>query len=379
MNFDWTPEQQKLKKQIAAIFDSSEKQNLFAAKQSDSDNLRKLVRDYQSKIAQTGYMKLAQGPNNGSQVLSLIAMQEELAKASNWLFISIETSARLFGGLLAGYGKSEFSDKILKSLQAGEQICAVAVSEPENADTSDFFTKAVEDDGIFILNGKKNYVTNAPIADHIAFLAKVGDQWSFFVVESSQEGLTIEPRLETLGYEGLCVAGLELENVRVSKDAQIGPFNDEAPIEYLKMMEGMMLSSASVGLTHQLFSTARDHAKNHYRGGKPIIHYQEVGFSLAEMLTLLQTSEFYVRRAGWAISNNDLESETLVHCAKVFCTDVAEQIAGKAMQVMAGAAFIKGNPVESGYRDAKFAPLAGTTNEVARMKIADYLLTKYQV
>ena len=379
MNFDWTPEQEELKKQVAALFDAEAKESIDVARFSDASALRDLILDYQAKLAGIDYLKLAQSPDNAGQALLLLAMQEELAKASNWLFVSIETTARLFGGILAAQSGNEFTDQILASVQAGKTIGAVALSESETADTNGSFTTATEDGDGFILNGHKNYVTNAPIADYIAVWAKVGEQWSFFVLDAKLEGLKIGPRLETLGYEGLCVSGIEFENLRVPKNAQIGPFDNDSAIAYMKMMEGMVLAVSSVGLTHPLFDTATEHAKTHYRQGKPIMHYQEVGFSLAEMLTMQQTAEFYVRRAAWAISKKDSEAQTLVHCAKVFCTEVAEQIAGQAMQVMAGAAFIKGNPVECGYRDAKYAPLAGTTNEVARMKIADYLLTKYQV
>ena len=94
---------------------------------------------------------------------------------------------------------------------------------------------------------------------------------------------------------------------------------------------------------------------------------------------MVQTSQFLCRRGAWMISKGDMEGPTLANCAKVFCSEACEEIANKAMQIMAGAGYISGNPVERGYRDSKFAAIAGVTNEVSRMNIADFLLTKYQV
>jgi alkylation response protein AidB-like acyl-CoA dehydrogenase len=110
--------------------------------------------------------------------------------------------------------------------------------------------------------------------------------------------------------------------------------------------------------------------------------YQEVRFSLAEMLALVQTAQLAVHRAGWLVADGDgpdaREADAMVRVAKVFCAESAEEVARAAMQVLAGRGFLSGNPVEQAYRDAKFAALAGTTSGVARMQIADDLLERYE-
>ena len=110
------------------------------------------------------------------------------------------------------------------------------------------------------------------------------------------------------------------------------------------------------------------------RGGKPIIAYQEVSFKLAEMLTLLQTSRLLAFRAAWMSDTSDREREILTRCAKVFCAESAEEVASKALQILGGQGYFKGNPAEEGYRDSKYLQIAGTSSEISRMKIADDLL-----
>ncbi len=115
-------------------------------------------------------------------------------------------------------------------------------------------------------------------------------------------------------------------------------------------------------------------ARGHASGNKPIIAYQEVGFKLAEMVTLFQTSQLLAYRAAWMAEAGDREAAVLAHCAKVFCTESAEEVASHALQILGGQGYIRGNPAEGGYRDAKYLQIAGTSSEISRMKIADNVL-----
>jgi alkylation response protein AidB-like acyl-CoA dehydrogenase len=96
------------------------------------------------------------------------------------------------------------------------------------------------------------------------------------------------------------------------------------------------------------------------------------------MLTLQQTAQLLTYRAGWMYSNADPETTTLVHCAKVFSAEASERVSNLAMQIMAGQGYVWGNIVERAYRESKYAALAGTTSELARMAIAEDLLARYR-
>lgn len=142
----------------------------------------------------------------------------------------------------------------------------------------------------------------------------------------------------------------------------------------LRQWEDQVLLGASLGLSKTAFESARDYAKSHKSGGKPIIAYQEVGFKLAEMLTLFQTAQLLAYRTAWNLDTAAAEADELVDCAKVFCTEAAEQIASEALKILGGAGFTAGNPVEQAYRCAKYGQIAGTSTEIARVNIGDAAL-----
>jgi alkylation response protein AidB-like acyl-CoA dehydrogenase len=122
------------------------------------------------------------------------------------------------------------------------------------------------------------------------------------------------------------------------------------------------------------FESAKAYAKAHRTGGKPIIAFQEIGFKLSEMLTLFQTAQLFAYRTAWAADHNSKEAESLTLCAKVFCTESAEQVAGEALKILGGSGYISGNAAEQAYRCAKYGQIAGTSTEIARVKIGDAAL-----
>jgi alkylation response protein AidB-like acyl-CoA dehydrogenase len=119
------------------------------------------------------------------------------------------------------------------------------------------------------------------------------------------------------------------------------------------------------------FQAAKTYANEHRTGGKPIIAYQEVAFKLAEMLTLLQTSQLLAYRAAWTADTDAGKAPSLTLCAKVFCTEAAEKVASAALQILAGSGFTSGNVAERAYRCAKYGQIAGTSTEIARVKLGD--------
>ncbi len=141
----------------------------------------------------------------------------------------------------------------------------------------------------------------------------------------------------------------------------------------------MLLAVASLGLMRRTLLESKKYADSHHRGGKPIFSRQEIRFKIAEMLTLVQTAQLLCYRAAWMCSVADNEAASLVHCAKVFSAEASERVASMAMQIFAGTGYISGNPVERAYRESKYAALAGTTSELARMSVADELLKRHQV
>ncbi|MEJ2718145.1 MAG: acyl-CoA/acyl-ACP dehydrogenase [Deltaproteobacteria bacterium] len=378
MDFDWTAEEQEIKSRVASVLDEKTRLELEDLEEADLDGVKRITAACMRKLADVGYLALGTGPGARGRAMALIAAQEELARVSGSLFLSIETSARLFGGVLAGFGTSDAAREISESLARGELIGALAASEPEHPPFPDGTgTGAVPDRGGYLLTGRKNYVTNALIADWLAVVGDVGERPAVFLVGPHLPGVAIGPRLKTVGYNGLAVSVIELNQVKVPETHVLGPFDDRSPLDFLRLVQDQMLTVAAIGLLQRIVAATRDYTHAHERGGKPVFRFQEIRFKLADMLTLCQSAQFLAYRAGWLYSADDTEAETVLHCAKVFAAEASEQAAAMAMQVMAGHGYLAGNPVERAYREAKLTGIAGTTSEIARMSIADDLLKEY--
>jgi alkylation response protein AidB-like acyl-CoA dehydrogenase len=379
MNFDWTSEDLDFKNRIAALFDSESLTVLETLERAELPELKATTGTFLRRLAETGYLALGVGPEAAAETLHLMAGQEEVARISGSLFLAVETTARLFGGLLKGFGEPDRVRDILEPLLRGEIIASVAVSEPAGNEPRASRTLAREDGDSFVLNGRKSFATNGPIADYIAVTGEVDGLLAVFLVEPQMAGVSVGPRLQTLGYNGIAVSSIDLTAVRVPRSRVLGPFRDAKPLEWLRQIDNLVLSVASVGLMYRTLREAKEHASGHVRAGKAVGAHQEVRFKLAEMLTLAQTAQLLAYRTAWLHATAAAEAATLIHCAKVFSAEASERVASLAMQIAAGEAYLSGNLLERGYRDAKYAAIAGTTSELARMAIAQDLLNLYRV
>jgi alkylation response protein AidB-like acyl-CoA dehydrogenase len=379
MDFQFSVEEDEVKNRLAPLLDSIAIREAHEMERADVQRLGSITRSFLKKLAETDYLSLGLGPGSAAGGLKLLAAQEEIARISGSLFLAVETGARLFGGLLQGFGAGRFSD-LLERLVQGDLLAAVAISEKEPAPSGPgFSTRAWRDGSVFSVSGAKAFVTNAPMADYIAVATSEDGKPAFVLIRPDQPGVTVGPRLETLGYNGLAVASLTLDEVKVPEEMVLGPFENGTCLDFLGRTQDMLLVIASVGLMRRTVAEAKNYADSHQRGGKPIFHWQEIRFKIAEMLTLTQTAQLLCHRAAWMCSVSHEETGILIHCAKVFTAESSERVASLAMQILAGNGYLSGNPVEQAYREAKYGALAGTTTEIARMSIADELLKDYQV
>ena len=374
MNFDFKDKEIAIREKLGELFDPDSRATLERLEGEETRQIRDHILQWLMKLGQTGYLTL--GLENGKDSVSLLAAQETLATISPSLFLSVEVTARLFGRLLASFGSPEQRNKILPHIKEGHLIGAVALSETGmSIGNAPLNTTALSMDGGFRVHGAKGHVVNAPIADWIAVAGNWEEDIVLFLIKKDADGLSMGQRLSTLGYNGTTISPISLENCFVQSNAVIGPLKEENLPKTLRMWEDQILTAASLGLMHRSFDTARAYAKDHESGGKPIIAYQEVGFKLAEMLTLLHTAQLLAYRAAWMVETGHREAAVLVHCAKVFCSESAEEVASNALQILGGKGYVQGNPAEESYRNAKYLRIAGTSSEISRMKIGDEVLS----
>lgn len=379
MNFDWNAEENELRGKVSGLFDDKAKNELASMDELEIPALKDLVLRYLGRLAEIGYMDLGAGPKRRGEMFTVVAVENEFAKNSSSLFLSVETTARLFGSIIAGYGGETLKKDIYDFLCKGRVIGAVAISEPGGVPSTGSQTTGMKDGDAIVVSGKKNYITNGPIADWLAVSGEMDGKSAFFIISPKQKGASIGDRLQTLGYNGLAVSNLELDKVVVPATHVIGPFDNNDVMDYLTMIQDLVLASASVGVGKKLLDEANAYSRSYHRGKKPIYAHQEVRFKISDMYTLIQAAELITYRAGSFFSRGESEAPVMIGCAKVFTAEAVEQISSMAMQIMAGKGYLHGNPVEQGYRDAKYTAIAGTTSEVSRMNIANDILRRFAI
>ncbi|MFC1824832.1 acyl-CoA dehydrogenase family protein [Thermodesulfobacteriota bacterium] len=379
MDFDFSAKEKKLRENIRDLFDEKARAGLNELDKADIQSIRKIILQWLPKLAQVNYLDL--GLDDGRNSPPLVAAQEMLAAMSPSLFLSTEVSTRVFGRMVAVYGTPDQQKEILPGLKEGKILGTVALSEEGgNIESNPLTTTGRPSNEGCQVTGTKGHVVNAPIADWIAVAGIISEKKNehvvFFLIKKESEGLSIGARLPTLGYNGVATSSLSLDGCDVPANLVMGPFDGKEVLQTVRMWEDQVLVASSLGLIQRSFDSASNYAKKHESGGKPIIQYQEVGFKLAEMLTLLQSSQLLAYRAAWMGKTGDREEQDLVHCAKTFCAESAEEVTSKALQILGGQGYIRGNPVEEGFRDAKYVQIAGTSTEISRMKIGDSVLEK---
>lgn len=375
MNFDFSPKENALKERLQTLFCEMPVDPFEGLEYDDIEGARKGILNWTKRLGETGYLGLClDGPPYGP---ATALAQETLATLAPSLFLCVETTVRIFGRLVRTYGDSAVKSEILSGIKAGEIIGAVALAEAGFDETrADMETVGTPTSEGLKVTGTKVHALNAPISDWIAVGGKMepNDTGTFFLVRPDEPGVSIGSRHHTLGYKGVAASGVALHGCTMPSERIMGPSEARDIFPKARAWENQVLAAAGLGLTQRAFDAALTHAKQHQSGGKPLIAYQEIGFKLAEMLTLLQTARLLVYRAAWMAEAGEQEAETLGHCAKVFCTESAEEVNSKALQILGHTGFIRQNPAQEGYRNARYLQIAGTASELSRMRIADGLL-----
>ncbi len=374
MNFDFNDKEQNFFKEITDLM-----QNFSKCKDLDGNNLqetKQILNDALDRLSQTSYLNLCLKETqelDGSIVL--MKAMEIIANISPSLLLSVEMSTRLIGRILSAWGNDHQKDLFLAPIINGKALGAVGLSEDTmNTENDSLKTEGTPDGDSVIVNGKKSYVVNAPVADWFAVVGKMGEDHVIFLIEKETQGLVIGEPISTLGYNGVSISSLSLDNCRIPETQVVNPSKGQKILTMLRQWENLIIMGASLGIMQSSFEEAKNHAKTHKSGGKPVIAYQEVGFKLSEMLTLYQTSQLFAYRAGWTMGNDKKADSSLTDCAKVFCTEAAEKVASCALQILGGTGYLSGNASESAYRCAKYGQIAGTSTEIARVKIGDNAL-----
>ena len=318
----------------------------------------------------------------GGDSLAHVLMLEEFARVSPVLAIYANTANSLGSGPLLACANEEQLQRFLPDIAAGRKIPCFCLTEPDaGSDAGGVATTAVEEDNCFVLNGRKRFVSGAPVADYALIFARTdlnakGNRGiSLFIVDMTLPGLTLGGHEDKMGIRGYPTSDIILQDVRVPKDCLLGPLH-KGFAAAMKTLDGGRLGIAAqaLGIAQGCLDEAVEYAKSRKQFGKPIAANQGISFMIAEMATELEAARELVYNT--AVLKDSGAREASVHCsmAKFFAAEMCNRVAYKAVQVFGGYGYIKGYKVERFYRDARITSIYEGTSQIQQVVISNSLL-----
>jgi alkylation response protein AidB-like acyl-CoA dehydrogenase len=310
----------------------------------------------------------------GTGTLMLQVVVEEIAKAcaSSALVLMIQELGTL---PIALFGSDELKDRLLPRCASGEWSPAFALSEPEaGSDPAAMRTTAVRDGDAWVINGNKNWITNAGIADFYVVFAvtdRENRRMSAFVVEKDRDGFSVGKLEHKLGIKGSPTGSPIFEDVRVPSENLIGAEGKGLSIA-LATLERTRLGAAAqaVGIAQGATDYANGYAKERIAFGKPINELQAIQFKLADMETRTAAARELLYKACAMADRGEPGLGKYTSMAKLFASDTAMWVTVEAIQVLGGYGYVSEYPVERMMRDAKITQIYEGTNEIQRVVIA---------
>ena len=305
---------------------------------------------------------------------------EELSRVDGSVGIILAAHTSLCSNHIFKMGSDEQRRRYLPKLGAGEWIGCWSLTEPEaGSDAAGTRTRAVNEDGCWVLNGAKTFTTNAHYADVCVAMA-VTDRAaaqhgiSAFIIDKGTAGFRAGKKENKLGLRASATGEVIFENCRLGPDQMLGKPN-EGFVDSLKVLDGGRISIAAlaIGMAQGAYDAALRYAKLRKQFGRPISEFQAIQHKLVDMAVELDAARLLTYRAAWMLDRG-MRVTRESSMAKLFASEAAVRIANEAVQIHGGYGFIKDYPVEKFYRDVKLCTIGEGTSEIQRLVIARQLL-----
>ncbi|MBK5260874.1 MAG: acyl-CoA dehydrogenase family protein [Thermoanaerobaculia bacterium] len=380
MDFRLTDEQKQIKQMVREFAESEIKPHVMKwdeAQHFPVDTFKKA-----GELGMLGAIFPEEYGGAGLSYIDYINIIEELGVVDSGFALSVAAHNSLGTGHIYLAGNAEQKKKWLPKLTSGEWLGAWGLTEPgSGSDASGMRTVAVKDGNDWVLNGTKNFITNATYADISTVLAVTdrNDQKhgiTAFAVEMDRKGIRPGKKENKLGMRVSDTAELVMEDCRVPASNVLGKIG-YGFIDAMKILDGGRISigALSLGVARGAYEAAREYAKQRIAFGKPISEFQAIQFMLADMATEIDAARLLCYRAATFKDAGERITQFSA-MAKLFASEVAVRATEKGVQIFGGYGFIKDFPAEKYYRDVKLCTIGEGTSEIQRLVIARTILAE---
>ncbi|MGO9163846.1 MAG: acyl-CoA dehydrogenase [Streptosporangiaceae bacterium] len=374
MNFELTDEQELVRNMVREFAQAE-----VAPIAAEIDREHRFPEELLPKLAGQGLMGIPypeEVGGGGADFLSYMIALEELGRVCASTVVIVTAHTTLATWPIWKFGSPAQKDKFLFDMAAGRRLGAFALTEPAaGTDAAAGTCTAVRDGDEYVLNGSKIFISNAPYAEIYIVFAKtnpdIGTKGiSAFIVERDTPGFSVGEREHKLGIRASSTPPLYFSNVRVPAGQLLGKEGEGFKIAMQTLDGGRIgIAAQALGIAQGALDAAVAYAKERVQFGKPIGNLQAIQWMIADMATEVDAARLLVYRAAWN-EDHGLPYSTEGAMAKLFASETASRVAGKAIQVHGGYGYTESYPVERSYRDAKITEIYEGTSEVQRMVIA---------
>lgn len=316
----------------------------------------------------------------GTGALELCLVVEELSRVC--LGISTTYAANALGTYpILLFGTEEQKKKYLPDIADGKRLVAFALTEPNaGSDAGGIQTTATKDGDYYILNGRKQWITNGGEAEIYTVIAltdkaKGPRGASAFIVEKGTPGFGFGKKENKMGIRASATRELIFEDCKIPKENLLGK-EGMGFIVAMKTLDQSRVGvgAQGVGVAQGAFEEAAKFAKQRIQFGQPVISFQAVQHMLADMATQIEAARALVYSVARYIDSGAKDITKASAMAKTFATDVAMKVTVDAVQVMGGSGYMKDYPVEKMMRDAKILQIYEGTNQIQRNVIGQAII-----
>lgn len=344
------------------------------------------LRDQAKQMGLFGYAIPQEWGGLGLNLAQDVELAMEFGYTSLALRSMFGTNNGIAGQVLVGFGTDEQKSRWLSGIASGEVVASFALTEPgAGSNPAGLRTKAIRDGNDWVINGQKRFITNAPVADLFVVFARSrpaddkGAGIAVFLVPADAAGVEVGVKDAKMGQEGAWTADVGFNDVRVPASALIGGSED---IGYRAAMTSLArgrvhIAALAVGTAQRALDESVGYAASATQGGTPIGNFQLVQAMIADQQTGVLAGQALVRDAArkWVTGE---DRRIAPSAAKLFCTEMAGNVADLAVQIHGGTGYMREVPVERIYRDVRLLRLYEGTSEIQRLIIGGGLVKAAQ-